>query len=333
MLPEFRHWQGRTDEDKKLLKPDLNFRSWGDLTNDEKRDIWLFLEPYFKFLNDQKAQENKGTYVDATESDYPKWKTINQLNENHKQNSPAKDFLYDKTGRRGQKKGANYFFENIFINAEEVWVMRMLSYFAVSLIRDRELRMKDGETESDYLKRNAEYKYENFDILKQRLDDVFGDFNLDMKLTRKGFVFRQDKKILDEIYEPTLSILASPEFEVVNRELEDAFKGLKSGEPGGYSSCIGHSITALEAFLAIQQGEAVGKDTLGKILNKAFKSKSIPSDPFTKTLFDNWESILMQERQSTGHAHVKKEYATKENAQTILNLAMIFIQHCFNFKE
>jgi hypothetical protein len=40
------------------------------------------------------------------------------------------------------------------------------------------------------------------------------------------------------------------------------------------------------------------------------------------------ESILMRERQETGIAHPKKEYAKEKNALLVLNMAMIFIQRC-----
>ena len=40
------------------------------------------------------------------------------------------------------------------------------------------------------------------------------------------------------------------------------------------------------------------------------------------------ESIFARERQETSNAHPMKEYATEKNTRLILNLAMIFFQHC-----
>lgn len=39
-------------------------------------------------------------------------------------------------------------------------------------------------------------------------------------------------------------------------------------------------------------------------------------------------TILARERQSTSNAHPKREYAIEKNARLVLNLVMIFIQHC-----
>lgn len=74
----------------------------------------------------------------------------------------------------------------------------------------------------------------------------------------------------------------------------------------------------------------IGRGTLSKLIAEASKKKLIPNDTFTETVFNNIDSIFARERQSAGIAHPppKNEYATEKNAHMILNLAMIFIQHC-----
>ena len=52
------------------------------------------------------------------------------------------------------------------------------------------------------------------------------------------------------------------------------------------------------------------------------------NDFFTKEIFKNIESIFARERQDKGNAHPKKEYATEKSARTLMNLSMIFLQHC-----
>ncbi len=54
----------------------------------------------------------------------------------------------------------------------------------------------------------------------------------------------------------------------------------------------------------------------------------IPDDKFTEQIFKNIESILMFEKQATADAHPKKEYATEKNSRLVMNLVMIFLQHC-----
>lgn len=52
------------------------------------------------------------------------------------------------------------------------------------------------------------------------------------------------------------------------------------------------------------------------------------NDVFAETVFNNIDSILARERKSDGIAHANDKYATEKNSLMILNLAMIFIQHC-----
>lgn len=320
-------------EEQKVLFPTFEFRKWSDLSAKERDDVWKYCKQTINLVDKLKADSNKKGYGDPETYDYPIYKTIVELNENHKTNSPTKDLMRDSIGRRKDKYPADPLFKQVFLELDEVWVVRMLSIFANNLIFDGNLRKKEGEFDKDYFQRNSTWKYQHLDLFKNRLNQVLEDFGLDLKLTRIGFVFRQEKKILEKIYNPTLEILADPKFEVVNRELKDAFDGLSSGDKKGYSSCIGHSITGIEAFLSIIQDVEIGVKSLSDLITGATKKEMIPSDPFSKTLFKDWKSILMQERQTKGHAHVKKEYATQENAQTILNLSMIFIQHCLNYQE
>ena len=52
------------------------------------------------------------------------------------------------------------------------------------------------------------------------------------------------------------------------------------------------------------------------------------NDFFTKEIFKNIESIFDRERQDKGNAHPKKEYAIEKSVRTLMNLSMIFLQHC-----
>ena len=76
-----------------------------------------------------------------------------------------------------------------------------------------------------------------------------------------------------------------------------------------------------------------GKGTLGTLLPEAIKKGFIPSDKFSTIIFNNIESIFAQERISTGDAHPKKEYATEGSARTMINLAMVFLQHCIQHQK
>jgi hypothetical protein len=139
---------------------------------------------------------------------------------------------------------------------------------------------------------------------------------------------RQDSKIIEEVYEPILSFLSNNKWEEVNRLLSDSFADYRKNTPQGYSNCVTNTISAVQAFLQILVHDKTGKGEISKLIAEAQKKSLVPNDFFTQKIFENMESILAKERQETGIAHPKKEYATEKNTRTILNLAMIFIQHC-----
>lgn len=88
------------------------------------------------------------------------------------------------------------------------------------------------------------------------------------------------------------------------------------------------TISATEAFLQILVEGKTGGTKLSPLISEAQKKNLIPNDIFTQAIFKNIDSIFARERKSTGDGHPKDEYATEKNARTILNLAMVFIQHC-----
>ena len=116
--------------------------------------------------------------------------------------------------------------------------------------------------------------------------------------------------------------------EKVNEILTDSFADYRKNMPQGYSGCVTKTISAVEAFLQILVENRTGGTKLSPLISKAQKEKLIPDDIFTQTIFKNIDSILSRERMTKGDGHPKDEYATEKNARTILNLAMVFLQHC-----
>ena len=139
---------------------------------------------------------------------------------------------------------------------------------------------------------------------------------------------RQEDKIIREIYKPVLSYLSHPKWKEVSVLLSDSFSEYRKNTPQGYSICVTHTVCAIEAFLQVVVTGKTGKGNISKLIAKARSDNLIPSDFFTQKIFANMESIFARQRQETGIAHPKKEYASEKNARIMLNLAMIFFQHC-----
>lgn len=219
-------------------------------------------------------------------------------------------------------------FYKIFREQKQDVVYEMLSIYSELLIRKDYL--KDYKNTEDENKRElmTNQAYELFDEFSDFFNDISRQFSLNIMLTRSGFVFRQDEKITEEIYIPVINYLSDKKWEPVNRELKDAFDDYQKGTEQEYSSCVTHAISALQAYLQLIVNDKTGKGSINSLIVAARKQNMIPNDKFTEQIFKNIESILMFERQETGDPHPKKEYATEKNARLVLNLIMIFLQHC-----
>jgi len=331
----FKLWSELNPKAKKELKPDFGFRNWNSLSEDEKYKIWKYLKSHF--FNNKIKREYENYYYEfygeGSEEGRKKRSillSIAFLNRSYKAKSYAKKYLEDAT-----LNSACHDFYEIFMKQDENVVMELLSLYCMILISERAektiYRGKD-ETEEEYQKRMENYRWGYFDKFSKDLNGVFTDFGINLCLTRQGFIPRQEEKIIKEIYEPVLSYLSHPKWKEVSKLLSDGFDEYRKNTPQGYSNCITNTISAVQAFLQIMVNGRTRKDKISKLITEGQKKNIIPNDFFTKKIFENIESIFARERQETGIAHPKKEYATEKNTRTILNLAMIFFQHCIQRK-
>lgn len=331
----FKLWSELNPKAKKELKPDFGLRSWNSLSNDEKYKIWKYLEWYF-FDKDIKTKYYPSREVhyykffgESPENEKKKERiyiSIMALNHEYKAKSYARNFLENNT-----LNSACYDFHEIFMKQDENVVMELLSLYCKVLISERAektIDKKEGESEEEYNQRLQNWRWEEFDKFRKDLNEVFTDFGINLYLTRQGFIPRQEEKIIEEIYEPVLKYLSHPKWKEVSKILSDAFNEYRKKTPQGYSNCVTHVISAIQAFLQIIVNGKTGKGEISKLIPMAQKKKLIPDDFFTQKIFDNLESIFARQRQETSIAHPKKQYANEKNARLILNLAMVFLQHC-----
>ena len=321
---DFKLWSQSNNDAKKELRPDLGLRSWEELSDDDKYKIWKYLERYFfnrKSFKFSEAPEFSGINLKGRIQ-----MSIFALNQFNKAKSYAKNYL-----ETPELDSACLDFYKIFMEENENVVLELISLYSKTVIIERKdgLSYKsDSESKKEFEKRNDTWKWQEFDKYTSDLNEVFIDFGLNLQLTRLGFIPRQDKKIIEQIYEPVIKCLTDQKWGKVSEILSDAFVNYRKNTKEGYSDCITHVVSAVEAFLQISVGVKIGSERLSALVIKAQKQKTIPSDFFTETIFKNLESVFARERQETGNAHPKKEYATEKNARMMLNLAMIFLQHC-----
>jgi len=86
--------------------------------------------------------------------------------------------------------------------------------------------------------------------------------------TRNGFVPRQDNKITEEIYTPTLRVLADPKWKSVSIDLAKMFEDYRNEN---YPESITKAHSAVHRFLQILVGEEgkSGRGEVGKLFQKA----------------------------------------------------------------
>ena len=308
-------WSNNNPEAIEVLRPDLGLRSWDILTKEEKRKIWKHLYQAL-FYKEIELFQKRIEY------------SVRVLNDHNKYHAFGEKYLTSRTFDNAYAD-----FQNIFYDENQHIVLEMLSYYFKHVLHEKEknsyqIHKKSREKKEAFEKRFTEWLYNILDRIINLINDVFEDFGVNVCASRQGFLPRQEPKIMENIYEPVLKIISAKKWELVSRELKNAFSDYLKKTEESYSSCITHTICTIEAFLQILNNKEIGKDKLSNLLKESFEKGTIPNDIFTKNIFKNIESILARTRQETGDAHPKKEYATEKNARLVLNLAMVFIQHC-----
>lgn len=325
----FKLWSQVREDAAKELKPDLGLRNWNGLKADERLIIWKHLYLYFFEIKPDYEGSNYTFWGDDDEK-YLKGKrilySISALNDLYK----AKNFTPNFLDNSNLDSACRDFY-SIFKNHSDNVVLELLSLYGKTILIEREERepyQNPGETKEDFQKRTKEWRFAAFDEFAKKLNEIFSEFGINVYITRAGFIPRQDEKITKSIYSPVLNVFSDPKWKDVNSLLVDAFAEYKKNTPQGFSNCVTNAVSSIQAFLQLLNDGKTGKGNIVNLISIAQKDKLIPDDFFTKTIFKNIESILAYERQETSTAHPKKRYSSEKNARLILNLAMVFFQHC-----
>ncbi len=156
-------------------------------------------------------------------------------------------------------------------------VYELVTIYAWNLIDEDELQgIKESDSEeSRKLSLDRAYNQNNcsFDDFAKCFNDIFEQFSINVMLTRNALIPRQDVIITNEIYEPVLTFLSDPKWEPVNRDLKDAFKDYRLKTDQGYSSCVTHTISALQAFLQLLVYRKTGKGEIGALIELMQETK------------------------------------------------------------
>lgn len=321
-IPRFRVYGQDDPEIEESIQTALPLRSWSDLSDSEKKTAFREL------LNSGWVKSNSEKIL----------RTIEHLNDQFLRECPGKN-LHEIIPRRGYSglennsemmKAAAIDFGHIFLKHEsDSLVFRMLSKFASCYVDDGYYNLAAKSQDDEEQKTLVDKAYQRFDRFANCLNHIFEQFSVNQLVTRSGFVPRQDEKITEEIYVPTLRILEDPKWKRVNADLASMFEEYRDGD---YPEAITKAHRVVQRFLQIlagQEGKSA-KGEVGRLFQRAKDQGLIPINRFTEPLVNLVQGFIVSERATKSTAKPALTDATSSDALLMMNVVMVFLQFCLH---
>ena len=321
-IPKFLLY-GEADPKVELnIQPQLALRNWVDLSDEEKQIAFQqlknsgWVDSYsreilqtIEYLNNAFLRQCPGRHLHAVQ--------------------PQRDHYHGGYGNESERmKAAITDFQHIFLREKsDAMVFRMLSKFAESHIDHSDHRRANEAQDDVERKKLVDEAFNKFDRLANCLNHIFEQFAVNQLVTRNGFVPRQDDKITEKVYTPTLSILADPRWKSVSTDLALMFEDYREEN---YAEAITKAHRAIQRFLQVLVGEEgkSGKGEVGKLLQKAKEDRIIPINRFTESLVSLIQGFITSERATNSTAKPSMKDATASDALLMMNVVMVFLQYC-----
>src|SRR3990167_3357152 len=297
-----RNWANLSDEEKQIAFQQLKNSGWVDSYS---REILQTIE----YLNNAFLRQCPGRHLHAVQ--------------------PQRDHYHGGYGNESERmKAAITDFQHIFLREKsDAMVFRMLSKFAESHIDHSDHRRANEAQDDVERKKLVDEAFNKFDRLANCLNHIFEQFAVNQLVTRNGFVPRQDDKITEKVYTPTLSILADPRWKSVSTDLALMFEDYREEN---YAEPITQAHRAVQRFLQVLVGEEgkSGKGEVGKLLQKAKEDGVIPVNRFTEPLVSVIQGFITSERATNSTAKPTMKETTASDALLMMNVVMVFLQYC-----
>lgn len=303
------------------MQPKLALRGWRDLKHSERET--LLQELY----NREWVEPHSRQVLTA----------VTHLNRNFLRELPGKR-LHKVKPERGAHGDNDFelmneafedFKEIILKSPNEDIVLRMLSALAEAYIE--RWAYDAAKKEQDETKRNklVNEAFKNFDRLAGTLNYLFRQFAVNVQVTRNGFAPVQDAKIAEQIYTPVLGVLSDPRYTHVSDDLAKMFADYRAGK---FGEVITKAHSAVQRFLQIQAGSEGknGKGELKELFVTAKKNGLVSSTRFGEPLIKVLEGFFPSERATKSTAKPALSEATPGDAMLMMDLVMVFLQHCLS---
>jgi hypothetical protein len=320
-IPKFLLYGQDDPEIETSIQSSLAFRQWGNLSDSEKQIAF-------------QQFENSG-WIDSYSPEI--LQTIEYLNHEFLRQCPGKH-LHAVTPQRDHYRGgygnesermkaAILDFQHIFLkDKSDAMVFRMLSKLANSYIDSHAYGRAVGSKDRAEREKLIEEAFNKFDRFANCLNHIFEQFAVNQVVARSGFVPRQDNKITDEIYIPTLRVLADPKWKPVSTDLTKMFEDYQEGN---YPEAITKAHSSVHRFLQILVGEEgkSGRGEVGKLFQKAKEDGVIPVNRFTEPFVGVIQGFIVSERATNSTAKPTLKEATASDALLVMNMVMLFLQY------
>ncbi len=320
-IPKFTLYGEGNIKTEQAIQPALSLRRWSDLSESEKA---IALQ---EFENSNWLEEYSRECLG----------TIQYLNHEFLRQCPGKRLHNLKPRNDQYGRGSNEYelmkaaiadFKDIFLHEKsDSLVLRMLSKFAECYIEGRYLGMAQEAKEESKRKEYIASAYGSFDRLANCLNHIFEQFAVNQVVTRSGFVPRQDEKITEEIYVPTLQALADPKWTSVSADLANMFQDYRDEN---YPEVITKAHSVVQRFLQILVGEEGknGKGELSKLFKEAKDKGIMPTNRFTDPVITAISGFIPSERATNSTAKPALKAATSSDALLMMNVVMVLLQYC-----
>ncbi len=218
-------------------------------------------------------------------------------------------------------------FREIFTTGKSDVVFYMLSIFAEGFINQNYLRQAKESNNNVDRKEYIEQAFIPFNKLQNCLNHIFGQFHVNQQLTWSGFIPRQDERILDQIYIPTIKCLSDPKWSLVNNDLSNMFQDYRNGN---YRDTITKAHNVLQRFLQIflNKRSKNAKGELGKLFSEAKNKGVISNNIFIMKIIEGIQSFVSSERATKSTAKPAFKNVTSADALLVMNAVMVFLQYC-----
>ena len=323
-VPHFKLYGSDDSEIQKIIQPQLPLRQWDDLIIDEKK---IMLQELIGrgWLNSSSVQALRS--VRHLNQAYLRKLPGKQLHNVPAARSPYGNLLEDRDQYKQLHAGFEDF-KDIFLKGEPgEMVLVMLSIFASGYIEGFHLNQAEQTEDEESRNKAIESAFKKFDRLASLLNYIFEQFSVNILVTRNGFVPCQEKKIEKEIYEPTLRALSDPKWKSVNAHLTGMFDDFRAQN---YPEVITKAHSVLQRFLQILVGEEGrnAKGELGKLFMRAKDAGVISNSRLAEHIISSIQSFIARERATNSTAKPALQQATASDALLVMNVVMVFLQHC-----